>query len=138
METVYALVDRQNFYVSCERVFAPTLRERPGSVLANNDGCVMARSEELKAEGVPMGTPYLEWEETLDDVNAAVSPIHDAMGRAAGRDGVTIERLRQPLNEQKTLIDRPARAAYFGLNDENSFCTIEYPRFACRRHLFQN
>ncbi|MFI8748756.1 Y-family DNA polymerase [Vreelandella lionensis] len=51
-----ALVDCNNFYVSCERVFAPALEGRPVGVLSNNDGCVVARSNELKALGVEMGT----------------------------------------------------------------------------------
>jgi len=52
-----ALVDVNNFYVSCERAFAPRLIGRPVAVLSNNDGCVIARSDELKALGVEMGTP---------------------------------------------------------------------------------
>ncbi|MCD6438124.1 MAG: Y-family DNA polymerase [Halomonas sp.] len=51
-----ALVDCNNFYVSCERVFNPALEGRPVGVLSNNDGCVVARSNELKALGVEMGT----------------------------------------------------------------------------------
>lgn len=52
-----ALVDVNNFYVSCERAFAPRLKGRPIAVLSNNDGCVIARSNELKALGVEMGAP---------------------------------------------------------------------------------
>ncbi|MBS9403282.1 Y-family DNA polymerase [Halomonas sp. TRM85114] len=52
-----ALVDCNNFYVSCERVFAPRLEGLPVGVLSNNDGCVVARSQELKALGVAMGAP---------------------------------------------------------------------------------
>ncbi|MDW0359840.1 Y-family DNA polymerase [Halomonas venusta] len=51
-----ALVDCNNFYVSCERVFNPALEGRPVGVLSNNDGCIVARSNELKAMGVEMGT----------------------------------------------------------------------------------
>ncbi|MDR5899052.1 Y-family DNA polymerase [Halomonas vilamensis] len=51
-----ALVDCNNFYVSCERVFNPALEGRPVGVLSNNDGCIVARSSELKALGVEMGT----------------------------------------------------------------------------------
>ena len=51
-----ALIDCNNFYVSCERVFNPSLEGRPVGVLSNNDGCVVARSNELKALGVEMGT----------------------------------------------------------------------------------
>lgn len=55
-----ALVDCNNFYVSCERVFSPQLLNRPVVVLSNNDGCVIARSEEAKALGIKMGTPYFQ------------------------------------------------------------------------------
>lgn len=54
---MYALVDANNFYVSCERLFQPHLEGRPVVVLSNNDGCVIARSDEAKALGIVMGTP---------------------------------------------------------------------------------
>jgi DNA polymerase V len=57
-----ALVDCNNFYVSCERVFAPGLRKRPVVVLSNNDGCVIARSDEAKALGITMGKPFFQIE----------------------------------------------------------------------------
>ncbi len=53
-----ALVDCNNFYASCERVFQPALRNRPVVVLSNNDGCVIARSNEAKALGIDMGAPW--------------------------------------------------------------------------------
>ncbi|HEX8659552.1 MAG TPA: Y-family DNA polymerase [Hymenobacter sp.] len=55
---MYALVDCNNFYVSCERVFAPHLEGRPVVVLSNNDGCLISRSKEAKALGLKMGEPY--------------------------------------------------------------------------------
>jgi len=57
---MFALVDGNNFYVSCERVFRPSLRGRPVVVLSNNDGCAIARSNEAKELGIKMGTPYFE------------------------------------------------------------------------------
>jgi DNA polymerase V len=57
---VFALVDCNNFYASCERVFQPKLKGRPLVVLSNNDGCVIARSNEAKALGIPMGAPYFK------------------------------------------------------------------------------
>lgn len=57
---MYALVDCNNFFVSCERVFQPQLEGRPVVVLSNNDGCVVARSNESKALGIKMGTPYFQ------------------------------------------------------------------------------
>lgn len=61
-----ALVDCNNFYASCERVFRPDLVGKPICVLSNNDGCVIARSNEAKALGIPMGAPAFEWEETFN------------------------------------------------------------------------
>ena len=55
---MYALVDCNNFYVSCERVFAPRLEGRPVVVLSNNDGCLISRSDEAKVLGFAMGEPY--------------------------------------------------------------------------------
>ncbi|CAM3815145.1 Y-family DNA polymerase [Polynucleobacter arcticus] len=57
---LFALVDVNNFYVSCERVFAPKLEDVPMVVLSNNDGCAVARSAEVKALGVKMGTPWFQ------------------------------------------------------------------------------
>lgn len=56
-----ALVDCNNFYASCERVFNPRLWHKPLVVLSNNDGCVVARSNEAKALGIPMGAPAFEY-----------------------------------------------------------------------------
>lgn len=58
MPPVFALVDCNNFYASCERAFRPSLEGRPVVVLSNNDGCVIARSNEAKALGFKMGDPY--------------------------------------------------------------------------------
>lgn len=62
---MYALVDCNNFYVSCERLFNPKLEGRPVIVLSNNDGCAIARSEEAKALGIDMGTPPFMIDELL-------------------------------------------------------------------------
>lgn len=59
-EHVFALIDCNSFYASCERVFRPELRKRPVVVLSNNDGCVIARSAEAKQLGVRMGAPYFQ------------------------------------------------------------------------------
>ena len=57
---MYALIDCNNFYASCERVFRPKLKNKPIVVLSNNDGCVVARSNESKALGVKMGVPIFQ------------------------------------------------------------------------------
>ena len=58
LNTLFALVDCNNFYVSCERVFDPYLINKPVVVLSNNDGCIIARSNEAKALNIPMGAPF--------------------------------------------------------------------------------
>lgn len=57
---VFALVDCNNFYASCEKLFDPKLASKPVVVLSNNDGCVVARSAEVKALGIPMGVPWFK------------------------------------------------------------------------------
>ena len=62
---MYALVDCNNFYVSCERVFNPSINDKPVVVLSNNDGCIIARSNEAKALGIPMGAPLHLWKNLI-------------------------------------------------------------------------
>ena len=59
---MFALVDCNNFYASCERVFNPNLREKPVAILSNNDGCVISMSDEAKALQLPFGAPIFKWE----------------------------------------------------------------------------
>lgn len=63
---LFALVDCNNFYASCERVFQPKLKKRPIVVLSNNDGCIVARSNEAKALGIPMGAPLFQYRELIE------------------------------------------------------------------------
>jgi len=62
---MFALVDVNCFYASCETVFRPDLRGKPVVVLSNNDGCVIARSAEAKKAGIKMGAPYFKMREEL-------------------------------------------------------------------------
>ena len=59
---MFALVDCNNFYASCERVFNPKLDKKPIVILSNNDGCVISRSNEAKALGIPMGAPAFKYD----------------------------------------------------------------------------
>lgn len=63
---MYALVDGNNFYVSCERVFRPSLNDRPVVVLSNNDGCAIARSNEARDLGIKMGAPWFQIKHLAD------------------------------------------------------------------------
>ena len=65
MSKKYCLVDCDNFFASCERVFNPKLRNKPIVVLSNNDGVVVARSKEAKKLGISMGIPYFKCENDL-------------------------------------------------------------------------
>lgn len=67
MGTNFALVDCNNFFCSCERVFDPALAEIPVVVLSNNDGCIISRSEEAKQIGIPMGAPLHEQQTCIKD-----------------------------------------------------------------------
>lgn len=64
---MFALVDCNNFYASCERVFNPNLRNKPVAILSNNDGCVISRSDEAKLLELPMGAPIFKWESFCKD-----------------------------------------------------------------------
>jgi DNA polymerase V len=66
---MYALVDCNNFYASCERVFQPKFNGKPVAILSNNDGCVISRSNEAKAVGVPMGAPAFQIKELVKEKN---------------------------------------------------------------------
>lgn len=59
--TIFALIDCNNFFASCERAFNPALDKKPVLILSSNDGCIIARSNEVKKMGIPMGAPYYEW-----------------------------------------------------------------------------
>jgi len=63
---IFAHIDCNNFYASCERVFNPLLRNKPVVILSNNDGCIVARSEEAKALGIGMGVPYFKVKNVID------------------------------------------------------------------------
>lgn len=69
---MYALVDCNNFYASCERVFQPKFNGKPVAILSNNDGCVISRSNEAKTAGVPMGAPAFQIKELIKEKNIAI------------------------------------------------------------------
>jgi len=69
---MYALVDCNNFYASCERVFQPQYVGKPIVILSNNDGCIISRSDEVKTLGIPMGSPEFKIREELKQKNVRV------------------------------------------------------------------
>lgn len=71
MKKIFALVDCNNFYASCERVFNPKLKRKPVVVLSNNDGCIVARSNEAKALGIKMGVPFFKVRDIIEKNNVS-------------------------------------------------------------------
>jgi len=69
---MYALVDCNNFYASCERVFNPNLQRKPVAILSNNDGCVISMSDEAKDLQLPFGAPIFKWESFCKANNISV------------------------------------------------------------------
>ena len=83
---MYGIVDCDNCYVSCERVFRPDLEGKPVVVLSNNDGCVVARSNEAKALGIKAGTPYYQLAELFPNEKIVVfSSNYELYGELTGR-----------------------------------------------------
>jgi DNA polymerase V len=69
---MFALVDCNNFYASCERVFNPNLQNKPVAILSNNDGCVISMSDEAKKLELPFGAPIFKWEQFCKEKNITV------------------------------------------------------------------
>ena len=90
---MYALVDCNNFYASCERVFNPPILHRPVIVLSNNDGCVIARTNEAKALGFKMGDPFFKVRDLAARHGVAVfSSNYTLYGDMSSRVMQTLER----------------------------------------------
>ena len=69
---MYAIIDCNSFFASCERAFDPELINKPLVILSNNDGCVIARSNEAKIAGIPMGAPLFKYKEIIAQKNIQV------------------------------------------------------------------
>ncbi len=79
------LLDCNNFFVSCERLFRPDLVNKPVVVLSSNDGCIVARSKEIKDKGIPMGVPYFQIKDILQEMKATSFSSHFALYRDISR-----------------------------------------------------
>jgi DNA polymerase V len=77
--SMIALADCNNFYVSCERIFNPLIRNKPAVVLSNNDGCVIARSNEAKALGIKMGDPAFKNRNIFEKHNVTIFSTNFAL-----------------------------------------------------------
>lgn len=99
MKTRYGLIDCNNFFVSCERVFRPDLTTKPTAVLSNNDGCIIARSNEVKALDVPMGVPLFKVKTLLSAHDATLFSANFELYGDMSQRIVTILREEVPLVE---------------------------------------
>jgi len=101
--THIALLDCNNFFVSCERLFRPDLLKKPVVVLSSNDGCVVARSKEIKDIGIPMGVPYFQIKDTLLKSKAVVFSSNFALYRDISRRVFEVVRSEFKLVEQYSI-----------------------------------
>ncbi len=89
---MFALIDCNSFYASCERVYRPWLDGVPVVVLSNNDGCVIARTREAKRLGIPMGAPYFQWRDQLREWGVVCfSSNYELYGQMSARVMTTLE-----------------------------------------------
>lgn len=120
---IFALIDCNNFFVSCEKIFRPDLEGRPVVVLSSNDGCAVARSNEAKALGIPMAAPAFKYRDLLDPRPMHLPP-HMRTPRSAGLDAVQgsneerLSRTNSTVNEPRRQSDaamyqEPGNAASF-------------------------
>lgn len=106
------VLDCNNFFVSCERLFRPDLVGKPVVVLSSNDGCVVARSQEIKDIGIPMGVPYFHIKDTLKKAEATTFSSHFALYRDISRRVFSVMREELGVVEQYSIDE-----AFFTLSD---------------------
>ena len=122
MKKPVAIVDCNNFYASCERVFNPKLKERPIVVLSNNDGMIIARSNEAKALGIPMGSPLFKVENIIKKHNVAVfSSNYTLYGDMSHRVMSTLEQF-SPDVEIYSIDEAFINLEGFAHTDLNEYC----------------
>ena len=113
------VLDCNNFFVSCERLLRPDLQNKPVIVLSGNDGCVVARSKEVKDMGIPMGVPYFQIKDTIKEIEAVVFSSNFALYKDISRRVFEVLRTEFPSLEQYSIDE-----AFFYI-DENELSKIE-------------
>lgn len=117
---MFGIIDCNNFFVSCERVFNPRLRNVPVVVLSNNDGCVIARSEEAKKMGIGMGMPFFKVKKLLDSGDLYVRSGNHALYSDMSRRVMSVVRSSVPqievysIDECFMTLDGISRVGEFG------------------------
>jgi DNA polymerase V len=131
-KSVFAVVDCNNFFVSCERSFRPELQRKPVAVLSNNDGCIIARSNEVKALGIPMGAPVYKWKEFLKQNGVTLFSANFALYSDMSR------RVMQTLAEFSPDMEiYSVDEAFLSLRDISIHSTTEYSNII-RSAILQN
>ena len=103
---MYAILDCNNFYCSCERLFKPSLDRKPVVVLSNNDGCIVSRSDEVKALGVKMAVPYFVAKPIIEQYNVATfSSNYNLYGDLSWRVMETLRVMVGPQNVEVYSVD---------------------------------
>ena len=97
------VLDGNNFFVSCERLFRPDLAGKPVVVLSSNDGCVVARSQEIKDMGITMGVPYFQVKDILQKARATSFSSHFALYRDISSRVFRVVKANVPLMEQYSI-----------------------------------
>ncbi len=123
MKKYFALVDCNNFYVSCERLFQPALEGRPVVVLSNNDGCIISRSNEAKALGIAMGAPYFKCRDFLEKHDVEVFSSNYALYGDLSRRVMAVLGRLEPEVEVYSIDE-----AFLHLYDMHGKTTAEYGR----------
>jgi len=120
-DTWFALVDCNNFYASCERIFSPSLEDKPIVVLSNNDGCIIARSKEAKSIGIEMGTPLYKAKRIIKNSNVQVFSSNYALYGDISR------RIMSSLSEFSTSVEvYSIDEAFLDISKERKENLLEY------------
>lgn len=133
-----ALADCNNFYCSCERVFRPDLVGKPVVVLSNNDGCIIARSEEAKALGYKMGDPFYQMKEKLEAEGVAIfSSNYTLYGSLSNRVMSMLSHYSPQLNQYSIdesffEVDKSIAAAFFQENQSSEKTDSLLHRYGAR------
>lgn len=114
-----AVIDCNNFFVSCERVFRPDLEGRPVIVLSSNDGCVVARSQEVKDTSIPMGIPVFEIKDIVKDKDITLFSSNFTLYRDFSRRVFAVVKSAFPHFEQYSIDEA---FIYLGAIDQKSAC----------------
>ncbi len=130
MAQYVGLIDCNNFFVSCERLFRPDLKQRPVVVLSSNDGCVVARSQEIKDSGIPMGIPYFQVKDTLSHMGAVVFSSNFRLYRDISRRVFSIARRELNQIEQYSIDE-----AFFLIEQEGALPKIQELRLMIEREV---